>query len=149
MIRSDFHVKISLSLVLCVLGVGVAQAQRTPNETVPGGVEAKPSDVVPGVPKSQPAPAPAAPMVGSPSRGPSLETVPRTAPAKPATPPVKDPKAEKAKKKAAKAGEPLPLTRSLAPGAAAPVPGAAGVPAAGDESKPGAVERVPGVPKQP
>jgi hypothetical protein len=146
--RPDLLARASLSLVLALCtAVSAAQAQRTPTESIPGGVEAKPSDQGATIPKSQPAPAPA-PMVGSPSRSPSLESAPSIAPVKPASP-AKDPKAEKDKKKSSKAKEPIPLVRSLAPGAGAPAAGAVGTPAAADESKPGAVERAPAAPKQP
>jgi hypothetical protein len=145
-IPGEVLARVAMSLVLSASVAGVAHAQRTPSETVPGGVEAKPSDGAPGAPKTMQAPA--APLVSSPSRSPALETVPRASPAKPAIPPPKDPKDDKGKK-SGKAAQPIPLTQSLAPGKAAPAAGAPAAPViGGNESKPGAVERAPAMPKQ-
>ncbi len=126
-----------------------AWAQGIAKESIPGGVEARPSDVG-QVPKGAPAPPP--PMGGSPSRsGPALESVQPAPVTKPApAPAAKDPKDNKDTKgkKSSDKAPPAPLTRSIAPGGMAPAAGTPSAPA-NDESKPGAVERVPSPPKQP
>ena len=145
------HISAGL-LVAATFASTAAMAQRTPTETVPGGVEMRPA--IPSAPatRSPPAPVPAAPIVGSPSPGaasggsaPSLERAQPPAD-KPAPPPAKVPKGKKTGAKKA----PVPLTQSLAPGVNPSVnPSVSPATPANDESKPGAVERAPGAPKQP
>ncbi len=160
MTHSGALMGLAIALVLAgSVAAPVAWAQGIAKESIPGGVEARPSDAAPVPPKAMPAPITPPPAVGGSRPGPALESV-QPQPAKPKVvpkdvpatdPPAKDPKAKKAGSKT----EPVPLTRSIAPGGLAPAatgPGAPSMPAplpGNDESKPGAVERLPSAPKQP
>jgi hypothetical protein len=132
--------------LVAALPIAAVHAQGTAKESIPGGVEAKPSDSTATAPKSMPTPAP---VVGAPairSMSPQLETTPPK-PLAPKKVPIAKSKSPKKSKV-----EPLPLTRSFAPGTApsvGAVPPSPAPPAPsknGKESMPGAVERSPGQP---
>lgn len=112
------------------------QAQGIVKEDIPGGVEVMPTR----------------PSLPAPASAPAAATVPPVPYAKPNTPATvidqpktKAPDAAKTLKKSKKAAPPAgALMAPRSAPAPAPVPG---VP--GDETKPGAVERVPAAPAQP
>ena len=133
-------------VVVALFGAGwpeLAEAQVTGKESVPGGVEAKPS-----MPQMERAPAAApimppraqimaTPPVAAPGHAPGAVPAAKVAPsekAAPATPP-KDAKGKSNKKKSSKNGY----------GAAAPASKSIG--GGADERRPGRVERAPGQPQ--
>ena len=145
--RARAEMRLIVVMAVACLPFGAARAQGIGKETLPGGVEAKPSmpDMmrsVPGaaVPQAAPAPTMASPPVAAPK---PVAPVPP----KPAASPKRDGDDDAApqKKSKKKAAAPKVMTRSISPGEA-PAPAAVpGLPTVGgDESKPGAVERLPG-----
>ena len=143
MSRKNWVVNASV-LVLATSGMMLPQSaawsQGVSRESVPGGVEAKPTtpDMArPAAPASEAAvPAKPAEAARAASPAPKFETK------------VED---EESSSKSSKKKNSAPTTRSLtAPYAAPPPAPIPGMPSSGgDESKPGAVERVPSAPKQP
>ena len=125
-------------------------AQGSKQETIPGGVENRPSTDERWVPKAKVAPAPAVPpQVGAPAVGATRAPVAGQGKSGPAQK-KPDEKGGKGKEDDKSGATPKPLTRGfVAPGAASTAqpaaPAPSGTPTGGDESQPGAVERKPGV----
>ena len=142
---------IIVATIAC-MPVAAALAQGIGKETVPGGVEAKPSTPDasrPATGGAMPPPATAPAMAPPPVAAPK-PVMPE--PAKPAASPKKDDSGDDVMKKKSKkkAAAPRAMSRGIAP-AEAPAAGAApgGPTVGGNESKPGAVERMPGAPVAP